>query len=247
MKKYFSFILALIMILSGCSQANPPRTSSDSGSVSGNANAQHSEALGFICIEDISTLEDIREVLTMDDMNEEEFMEHVLSAYPRVPIGGTGITKQDFADMLERFDSMLVPVLPDVELSYIEYSPDRFYGRFTVFYVTEDGESYHFTFFPFSENFYFANMISNYTNETPVLLYQKEESNLKVYENNVYDTPGACWYCLDISGKFYEASFSNTDLKAGIIDKSMISAQDVYNDLTLGPLNEVPWVDRSAS
>ena len=101
MKKYFSFVLALIMILSGCSQANPPRTSSDSGSVSGNANAQHSEALGFICIEDISTLEDIREVLTMDDMNEEEFMEHVLSAYPRVPIGGTGITKQDFADMLK--------------------------------------------------------------------------------------------------------------------------------------------------
>ncbi len=78
MKKYFSFVLALIMILSGCSQANPPRTSSNSGSVSGNgSNAQHSEALGFISIRGNEILEDIREVLTMDDMNEEEFMEHV--------------------------------------------------------------------------------------------------------------------------------------------------------------------------
>ena len=64
MKKYLSFILALIMILSGCSQANPSRTSSDSGSVSGNANAQHSEALGFIMIRGNEILEDIREVLT---------------------------------------------------------------------------------------------------------------------------------------------------------------------------------------
>ncbi len=45
MKKYFSFVLALIMILSGCSQANLSQTSSNSGSVSRNANAQHSEAL----------------------------------------------------------------------------------------------------------------------------------------------------------------------------------------------------------
>ncbi len=47
-------------------------------------------------------------------------------------------------------------------------------------------------------------MISNYTNEMPVLLYQKEESNLKVYENNVYDTlvhAGTVWTSLANSMK----------------------------------------------
>ena len=251
MKKLLCLFLVLIAFLSGCTNAKPPlesKSSESSNSINNDSdNEQHSEALGTIGIGDINLLEDIRDILEGDEMADDEFYDFILAASPLVKISGRGIIKEDFVVLLNLFDSMTVPVLPDAKLTYISYSPDRFYGRFKLSYSTEEGESYRFTFFPFSDNFYFDNMITNYTNEEPALLYQKNEENIKVYENNVYSTPGACWFCLDISGKFYESSFSNSDLKAGIIDISMITAEDVYKDLTVGPLKNVPWIDRTSS
>lgn len=251
MKKLLCLFLVLIAFLTGCTNANPSlesKSSESSNSINNDSdNEQHSEALGTIGIGDINLLEDIRDILEDDEMEDDVFIAYIRTASPLVSIGGVGIIKEDFVKLLDLFDSITVPVLPNAKLSYIEYSPDRFYGRFTLSYLSEEGELYGFTFFPFSDNFYFDNMITSYTNEEPALLYQKNEENIKVYENNVYSTPGTCWFCLDISGKFYEASFSNSDLKAGIIDISMITAEDVYKDLTVGPLKNVPWIDRTSS
>ena len=239
MKNLLCLFLVLIAFLSGCTNA----TTSESAEGSNDSTA-HNEALGSIYVQDNVTLEELRNAIDNPEMNENEFLDYAISLRA---VGGRGIIKNDFVSFLNLIDSLEVPVLPNAKLSYIEYSPDRFYGRFTLSYLSEEGELYRFTFFPFSDNFYFDNMITNYTNEAPALLYQKNEENIKVYENNVYSTPGTCWFCLDISGKFYEASFSNSDLKAGIIDISMITAEDVYKDLTVGPLKNVPWIDRTSS
>lgn len=239
MKNLLCLFLVLIAFLSGCTNA----TTSESAEGSNDSTA-HNEALGSIYVQDNVTLEELRNAIDNPEMNENEFLDYAISLRA---VGGRGIIKNDFVSFLNLIDSLEVPVLPNAKLSYIEYSPDRFYGRFTLSYLSEEGELYRFTFFPFSDNFYFDNMITNYTNEEPALLYQKNEENIKVYENNVYSTPGTCWFCLDISGKFYEASFSNSDLKAGIIDISMITAEDVYKDLTVGPLKNVPWIDRTSS
>ena len=238
MKNLLCLFLVLIAFLSGCTNA----TTSESAEGSNDSTA-HNEALGSIYVQDNVTLEELRNAIDNPEMNENEFLDYAISLRA---VGGRGIIKNDFVSFLNLIDSLEVPVLPNAKLSYIEYSPDRFYGRFTLSYLSEEGELYRFTFFPFSDNFYFDNMITNYTNEEPALLYQKNEENIKVYENNVYSTPGTCWFCLDISGKFYEASFSNSDLKAGIIDISMITAEDVYKDLTVGPLKNVPWIDRTS-
>ena len=239
MKNLLCLFLVLIAFLSGCTNA----TTSESAEGSNDSTA-HNEALGSIYVQDNVTLEELRNAIDNPEMNENEFLDYAISLRA---VGGRGIIKNDFVSFLNLIDSLEVPVLPNAKLSYIEYSPDRFYGRFTLSYLSEEGELYRFTFFPFSDNFYFDNMITNYTNEEPALLYQKNEENIKVYENNVYSTPGTCWFCLDISGKFYEASFSNSDLKAGIIDISMITAEDVYKDLTVGPLKNVTWIDRTSS
>ncbi len=103
-----------------------------------------------IYVQDKTTLEDIREALNTDDMNENEFIDYAISLRA---IGGRGITKNDFIAFFDLIDSMEVPILPDVKLSYIEYSPDRFYGRFKLFYVTKGGESYRFTFSLFLKTF----------------------------------------------------------------------------------------------
>lgn len=243
MKKYLSFILALIMILSGCSQANPSRTSSNSGSVSGNANAQHSEALGSIYVQDKTTLEDIREALNTDDMNENEFIDYAISLRA---IGGRGITKNDFIAFFDLIDSMEVPILPDVKLSYIDYSPQRFYGFFAFYYISNTGDEYCFSVALDPEKKDVESIIKSKTHSDPELLFEKNTNKINVYAHSSSDQ-NVPFFFIDIHGTLVESYYKNNSVSSNNTNTLDISAEDIYKNLTVGTLKNISWIDRTSS
>ena len=132
MKKFLIPILTVIILLTGCNHTNTGQEPSTS----------YSDPPPTIIIRNKETLENIQDILTGDDMTEDEFGEYV--AYTLYAVIGNGITKQDFICLFELFEAMSVPVSEDLKLSGIYYIPPD--NDLSVFFKSNSEEMYTFTF-----------------------------------------------------------------------------------------------------
>ena len=139
MKKLLCILLALTFILAGCKEKEEEYICNP---------------LGWISVEDISTLENMRETIADEDMDDRDFRKYATEQYPNVTIGGfQPLFQEDFAELLRLYDNMQVPAPPNAKLTFMEFSPSRHYNRFTLSYTIEEtGAHYGFTFSPNKSN-----------------------------------------------------------------------------------------------
>ena len=227
MKKLLCILLALSFILAGCKEKEEEYICNP---------------LGWISVEDISTLENMRETIADEDMDDRDFRKYATEQYPNVTIGGfQPLFQEDFAELLRLYDNMQVPAPPNAKLTFMEFSPSRHYNRFTLSYTIEEtGEHYGFTFSPYKSNQSVWETIKKNTKSKPKCLYTNG-SNISVYDNGRNTTETALWFCLDADGKYVSASYTSTGLKDGSIKIKDIAVEDIFKDICLTPLCDIPW------
>ena len=171
----------------------------------------------------------------LDELTKEHFNENGIHGlyeelnteqYPNVTIGGfQPLFQEDFAELLRLYDNMQVPAPPNAKLTFMEFSPSRHYNRFTLSYTIEEtGEHYGFTFSPYKSNQSVWETIKKNTKSKPKCLYTNG-SNISVYDN----------------GRNTTASYTSTGLKDGSIKIKDIAVEDIFKDICLTPLCDIPW------
>ncbi|PWM83897.1 MAG: hypothetical protein DBY29_14630 [Coprobacillus sp.] len=224
MKKFLIPILTVIILLTGCNHTNTGQEPSTS----------YSDPPPTIIIRNKETLENIQDILTGDDMTEDEFGEYV--AYTLYAVIGNGITKQDFICLFELFEAMSVPVSEDLKLSGIYYIPPD--NDLSVFFKSNSEEMYTFTFHidrPTVEQY-----IQKEMGKKPTSIYQKENARVKVYntiEKDDLDTHQIS-FLMDIDGYFVRAGYRNNEK-----DVSKMKPDELFKDFSLTYLKDIPWAD----
>ena len=224
MKRFLISIVGIIILLSGCNHTNTHQTQS----------TQYSDPPPTIIIRNKETLENILDIIDRDDMTENDFMEYVTSTLYAVI--GSGVTKQDFIDLIDMFESKAVPVSDNLNMSGIYYITSD--NDLSIIFKTNLEEIYTFTFRidrPAVKQY-----IQKETGEKPTPIYRQENGRVKVYNATGTDEPdlNQVSFLVDIDGSFVRVGYRNNKK-----DVSKMKPDELFEDCTLAYLKDIPWVE----
>ena len=224
MKKLLCILLALSFILAGCSEEKE---------------IHECDPRSCICVKDIGTLENMRETIEDESLDDQDFRAYIVEQEPGVIISEhQPLVQADFAELLHFYDNLQVPFIPDAKLTYMEFIPQR--SLYLSYAIEGTGEEYYLKFSPYKSALNAYDTVEAITKSKPKCLYTNG-SNININDNGTNSAKTTRMFCLDADGKYMSVGYSSAGLKDGSIKIRKMDAKDIFKYICLTPLCEIPW------